>query len=142
VGGITYEDLLTGVVVATAIDLKSNSNFDLGTRKGSRCLFFDSFMVGEDEVQLRLDWTDIDPSGNPVLDADFYSTATGKRKKALNSNPAHHTSANTLGKRIYEWKYSYAELEILVQVSWNVAVSEDAKATDSSSATVIKGQTE
>ena len=37
-----------------------------------------------------------------------------------------------------EWKYSDVELEILVQVSWNDSISEDARATDCVSATGTK----
>ncbi len=38
--GVTYEDLLSGEITATAVDLKSGTKFVLTTRLGSRCLFF------------------------------------------------------------------------------------------------------
>jgi hypothetical protein len=44
----------------------------LGNGGASQCLFFEKFLCGEFEIQLRLDWNQLDEHGGPTLDADVY----------------------------------------------------------------------
>ncbi len=84
---VTFED--TGEVLT------------LTTRPGSASHFFERFVVGEDEIQLRLDWSDLDANGQPTLDADFIDRKSGKHR-ALRGNRrlAHHTASSPSGAKI------------------------------------------
>src|SRR5690242_18019764 len=76
----------------------------LDTRQGSASHFFPRFPVGNDEIQLRLDWSDLDANGQPTLDADFIDLQTGKHRALRGKRrDAHHTGASLNGTRSYEW---------------------------------------
>lgn len=102
---VTFED--TGEVLAPA------------TRPGSASHFFERFVVGENEIQLRLDWSDLDANGQPTLDADFIDRKAGKHR-ALKGNrrQAHHTASSPGGDRVYEWEFEGLSRRFSVAVAW------------------------
>ncbi|HUT87497.1 MAG TPA: hypothetical protein VMX15_05385 [Candidatus Heimdallarchaeota archaeon] len=91
----------------------------LTTRPGSASYFFERFVVGENKVQLRLDWSDLDANGQPTLDADFIDRKTGKHR-ALRGNRrlAHHTESSPGGGRVYEWEFEGLSRQFSVAVAW------------------------
>ena len=124
-------------VVVTFLD--SGKVQQLTTRPGSSNHFFDRFEVGADEVQLRLDWSDMDVNGQPSLDANFTDRETG-RPRALKGRrrKAHHTRAISGDDRTYEWEFDGASLRFAVAVTWRATASDTLHATDSSDATIVR----
>lgn len=111
----------------------------LKTRPGSVCHFFDQFPVGDDDIQLRLDWSDIDHNGQPTLDADFINRATGKHRSIQGKRQdAHHTVSSPGGGRCYTWKFDGVSHEFSVTVKWLSSVSESTYLEDFCSAEVIR----
>lgn len=120
--------------------LSTGKSKKLGTRQDSVCHFFDPFMVGNDRIQLRLDWSDLDKHSNPKLDADFYDSKTnikcslrGERKNA------HHTPA-TDGTRTYCWEFKNYKLPFKVNIGW--LLSADATTGTSCSISLKINQSE
>jgi len=70
----------------------------LTTRERSASHFFPRFMVGDHEIQLRLDWSDLDSNGQPTLDADFIDRETGTYRALRGKRrDAHHN-------RVLAWR--------------------------------------
>ncbi|WP_319574401.1 hypothetical protein [uncultured Desulfobacter sp.] len=111
----------------------------LGVKKDSYCHFFDPFIIGDDDVKLRLDWNDLDSNGYPTLDADFYDIKTGKQKKLKSARlKAHHTKASTGKGRAYEWRFNGASYKFRIVVHWVASSSEKITIGDEVTAKVIK----
>lgn len=109
----------------------------LATRTKSACHFFDRFTVGEDEIQLRLDWSDLDCHGQPVLDADFIDRESGKHRALRGTRlGAHHTTSLPGEGRCYVWQFEDFSRKFRITVSWLASVVESANATDFCSAEV------
>ena len=115
----------------------------------SVCHFLPKFCVNKkEEVQLRIDWSDLDENNNfyPVLDADFYDKKTGKKLKTRSLSTAqkgaHHTKPIHGKGRFYEWIYKDGE-RILppfkVAVTWRTTVSVSAGVQITTIVDVIKG---
>jgi hypothetical protein len=122
---VTFED--TGEVRA------------LATRSGSASHFFDRFTVGEDVIQLRLDWSDLDCNGQPMLDADFIDRATGNHRALRGKRrDAHHTASLPGEGRCYVWEFDGLSRKFRVTVAWLASVVETVNATDFFSAEVIR----
>ena len=121
---LTLEDLQSGSVRAFATDLLTHSTQRLSIRPDSRCHFFDPFVSGDFQVQLRLDWNDLDSHGNPMLDADFYSLATGKMDKTMKQHPAHHTESDDGHSRIYKWVFKDIERQLQIMLALSKSVSD------------------
>lgn len=138
----SYFDLHAGLTKAEATDQRSGEKLSLSTKAGSHCLFFDRFQLGGYEIQLRLDWGDLDSTGSPTLDADFYKPDTGKKGKSKSLKSVHHTTAEMSNGRCYKWSFSEKDLDILVAIFWSVHIKETASATDECSAVVIMGNSE
>ncbi len=128
------------IETAKVIFLDTNQEESLHTKLNSNCHFFDKFNVGNDNIQLRLDWNDLDAGGFPTLDADFYNLDNGKKRnikgKRLNS---HHTKATVNEGRSYEWVFGECKLKFKVVLVFSVSISESIVLSDSCSAEVIKG---
>lgn len=111
----------------------------LEKKEGSASHFFPRFPVGDDEIQLRLDWSDLDNNGQPTLDADFINRQTGKHRSLRGKRrDAHHTTASPGNGRRYEWEFDGFSRQFSVAVSWKVSVSEKLSLTSSFSAEVIR----
>jgi hypothetical protein len=91
----------------------------LVNRKHSRCHFFERFCVGDDEIQLRLDWGDEVSSGFPTLDADFYDFKTNKKKRLKGQRLKSHNTEPEVGARKYNWSFKDFNRTFSVQVVWS-----------------------
>lgn len=83
------------------------------------------FKLEEVDVQLRLDWSDLDRNGHPTLDADFY-TKGGDGKKSVRlplkgeRGESHHTAVlDGDGPRTYIWEHMHHKIGFTVSVSYN-----------------------
>lgn len=101
---------------------------DLDTKETWRLSFWDDspsikvaeFVVNEDIVQLRLDWSDL-RNGNPMLDADFSDAKTGKRRKLTGERlRAHNTRPSDSGERSYEWTFRSEARRFTVAITWEL----------------------
>lgn len=111
----------------------------LTIRTGSACHFFPRFKVGNDDIQLRLDWAEPDSNGQPTLDADFIDCETGKHRRLRGKRrDAHHTESSPGKGRCYEWEFDGLRRQFSVAVTWCATVSEFTRATDSCSVEVIR----
>lgn len=99
--------------------LDSGETAELTTKPDSACLFFNRFEAGDDLVQLRLDWTDIDENGHPRLDADFLDPVTLKHRST--KGRPHHTSSAGPGERSYEWRFDDAVRRFTVAMTWSAS---------------------
>ncbi len=112
----------------------------LSTRDGSGHHFFERFPVGDDDVQLRLDWQHLDSNGQPMLDADFIDRKTGNHRRLHGKRrQAHHTSSIPGAARRYEWEFDGSSRRFTVAVTWLASASEKADASVSCSADVSRG---
>ena len=84
----------TSVARVQVTDLDSGETFDLHTKEGSACHFFERFEAGGYLIQLRLHWRDRDGKGYPKLKADFIDPATRKHRSLDGARPCapHHLS--------------------------------------------------
>lgn len=122
---VTFED--TGEVRALATRTKSASHF------------FDRFTVGKNEIQLRLDWSDLGCNGQPMLDADFIDRETGKHRPLRGKRRnAHHTPSLPGEGRCYVWEFEGFSRKFSVTVVWLASVVETVNATGFCSAEVIR----
>lgn len=111
----------------------------LATRERSASHFFPRFMVDDDEIQLRLDWSDLDSNGQPTLDADFIDRETGTHRTLRGKRrDAHHTESSPGEGRCYEWEFNGFSRQFSVAVTWRAVVSESVQVTDSCSAELIR----
>lgn len=121
--------------------LDTNEELTLEVKGDSACHFFPRFRVGDDEVQLRLDWSDIDEGGRPVLDADFYCLKTGKKRSLRGCRlESHHTNAVLEQGRQYVWSYKDCTRPFKVKVRWLVHAEMKVTVSMTAEATVINGK--
>jgi hypothetical protein len=112
---------------------------NLTTRERSASHFFPPFMAGDDKIQLRLDWSDLDRNRQPKLDADFIDPKTGKHRALRGKRrDAHHTESSPGESRYYEWEFNGFSRQFRVAVSWRDTVSETSQAIDECSAEIIR----
>ena len=136
---IERSQLAQHIVSATVKSLDTGKSMNLGFRPNSTCLFFGRFQIGDDTIQLRLDWSDLDGSGNPTLDADFYNTETGKKRSLRGErSEAHHTSSIAGQGRNYCWKFKDYESPFQILICWLGAASFKGSAGFSASGKVIR----
>jgi hypothetical protein len=103
----------------------------LKIRAGSVCHFFDQFTVGSDDIQLRLDWSELDCNEQPTLDADFIDHKTGKHRRVIGKRQcAHHTASSSGGGRRYEWVFDSVNRQFSVAVTWLSRVTESINVSD------------
>lgn len=97
----------------------TGKTYVLGVINNSVCHFFEKFKVGNDEVQLRLDWSDIDQNGYPMLDADFRNIYTCKKVELKGIRySSHHTRAIEGSGRAYSWEFQNYTCRFKVQITW------------------------
>lgn len=102
--------------------------------------FFNHFMVGEVKIQFRLDWSEQDNNGRPMLDADFIDGKTGKHRKLKGERRnAHHTPSLPGDGRSYLWEFKEFSRKFNVVITWCASLTECAHASDSCDAELIKG---
>lgn len=131
-------ELENNISSATVTFSDTNETCILKTRPSSACHFFERFSVGETEIQLRLDWSDLDNDGYPTLDADFIDQKTGKHRSLKGKRQcAHHTASSAGQGRCYEWVFDGFSLRFSVKVVWLANVSDGLLLGDSCSAEVI-----
>lgn len=119
--------------------LDTGEEITLETKGDSACHFFQRFNVGDDKVQLRIDWSDIDDNNHPVLDADFYSSKTGRKRSLKGCRlESHHTAAEK--GRQYDWSYKNYKKPFKVKVRWLARAEMNATAIATAVATVSKGK--
>ncbi|MET0013056.1 MAG: hypothetical protein ABW088_05330 [Sedimenticola sp.] len=124
---------------AKVIFLDTNQEYFLCTKPNSNCHFFEKFEIGQDTIQLRLDWSDLDADGFPILDADFYSSDTGKKRKLKGRRKdSHHVKALDDQGRTYEWEFEEYKLKFKVVVVVSASVTESMCLGDLCSASIIK----
>jgi hypothetical protein len=108
------------------------------TKERSVNHFFPRFPVGDDAIQLRLDWSCLDENGQPTLDADFIDRQTGKHRSLRGKRKdAHHTVASLENGRRYEWEFDGFSRRMSVAITWRVSVSESLSLKSEFSAEVI-----
>ena len=121
---IERSQLAQHIESATVVFLDTGEPMNLGIRPNSTCHFFDQFQIGDDTIQLRLDWSDLDDRGNPTLDADFYNTDTRKKRSLRGErSEAHHTSSIAGKGRNYCWKFKDYERPFQILICWLGAAS-------------------
>lgn len=126
---------------AKVVFVDSKKEQTLCSRPNSNCHFFDKVKVGNDVVQLRLDWNDLDANGFPTLDADFYSDDTGKKRKLKGKrHESHHTKAIENEGRTYEWVFEECKLKFIVVLVFSVSITEVIRVTDSCSTELIRAR--
>lgn len=116
---LSASEVEKAIASATATDVTTGRTQDL-VRKG-QCHFFERFRAGAYEVQLRLDWRDIDESGWPRLDADFYDPATGLIDKSMKGHLAHHTDTAGDGGHSYVWEFEDERRHLRIVHSWYIS---------------------
>jgi hypothetical protein len=131
------QDKISGVTVTFE---DTQEVLPLDTRMGSANHFFPTFICGVDEIQLRLDWTDIDNNGQPRLDADFIDPSTGKHRAIKGKRKdTHHTDATPGGSREYKFEFNGFSRCFTVAVGWRETVAEVIHLEDSCDAEIIQG---
>jgi hypothetical protein len=122
---------------ATVTFSDTGETYALKTRPGSSCHFFERFTVGDDDIQLRLDWSDLDHNGRPTLDADFIDKKTGKHRSLTGKRQcAHHTASSPGKSRCYEWVFDGFSRQFSVEVVWLETMSDGLGFDDICSAEV------
>ena len=126
---------------AKVIFLGSSEEQVLCTKPNSNCHFFEKFQAGNNTIQLRLDWNDLDINGFPTLDADFYSLDTEKKRKLKGKRQeSHHTKAIENEGRTYEWIFEGCKIKFIVVLVFSVSINESLHVTDSCTAEVIRAK--
>lgn len=134
-------EIKENILSATVTFNDTGDTYVLKTRPGSACHFFERFEVGDDYIQLRLDWRDLDQNGQPTLDADFINRKTHKHRSLRGKRLYSHHTASLPGKgRSYEWKFNGFGLRFSVKVIWLASASESFQMSDFLSAEMISEQ--
>lgn len=138
-GQIQRGQLSNEIESAVVIFHDTGESQSLAVREPSAHHFFPRFMVGTDEIQLRLDWTDPGSNGHPTLDADFLDPKTGKARRLKGEKrAAPHTASINGDGRSYEWSFSGFSQKFSVIVTWRASIVETCQASDSCSAEVVR----
>jgi hypothetical protein len=117
-----------GVVSATLRDLATGKEQQLTTRANSACHFVDRFHFGGYDIQLRIDWTDLNAEGDPTLDADFYHPGETKAIGRLTKHPAHHTRKAFDPREdtwIYDFEYNGLAMKLVLRVTREITSTID-----------------
>jgi hypothetical protein len=127
--GQTVSRIPPGIVSATLEDLATGKSYQLTTKpqsdkQQSNCHFAAPRVPrGEYEIGFRIDWSDLDASNSPTLDADFYRPGESRPIKECRGIPCHHTS-RTHDPASGEWTYRFEnesqELNLLLRLTCEV----------------------
>ncbi len=118
-------ELENNISSATVTFSDTGETYDLNTKPDSSCHFFNPFTIGNDDIQLRLHWSDLDHKGQPTLDADFINKKTGKHRSVKGKRKSAHHTASSPGKgRCYEWAFDGVSRQFSVKVTWLASMQE------------------
>lgn len=132
-------ELENNISSATVIFNDTGEIYNLSTKPNSSCHFFNRFTVGNDDIQLRLDWSELDQNGQPTLDADFINKKKGKHRSITGKRKsAHHTTALPGQGRCYEWTFEDYSRQFSVKIVWLAKLTEKIQISDFMSAEIIK----
>ena len=116
----------------------TGETYDLSTKTNSTCHFFNRFTVGNDDIQLRLDWSDLDHKGHPTLDADFINKKNGKHRSVKGKRKsAHHTASLPGEDRCYEWTFDEFSYQFSVKIVWLASMLEKIHVSNFCSAEIV-----
>lgn len=96
---------------ARLINSATGKEITLSTKPGSCCHFAGRIPYAKHEIGLRIDWSDMDASGDPTLDADFFNPGDTKPLKEPQFSKAHHTN-KTLKNGIWTYEFSFDGLRL------------------------------
>jgi hypothetical protein len=104
---------------ARLINVLSNKEFALTTKPEKCCHFVERFFHEGYEIVLRIDWSDMNQSGDPMLDADFYTPGETKPLEDKQLKCLHHTSKkpNADGLWVYDFKFADLSLQLYLKVT-------------------------
>lgn len=126
-------------IKSVTVIFSDGKTLELDTKPNSPCHFFEEFFVGDDIVQLRLDWSSLEDGRHPTLDADFYNSKNhDKRKLKGKRKEAHHTQANPHEARCYEWSFRETQHKIRVMITFLAGICEGTKFGGKCNATLTK----
>ena len=124
-------DLKNVIDSACVIRLDTGETQELSTKGASYCHFFDPVTIEGYKIIFRLDWSDLDKSGDPTLDADFYAIESDKKLKNVGERRlAHHTNTKNQNVRVYEWEFNEIEWPFKVVVRWIANIEEKIGLSD------------
>src|SRR5437660_7297923 len=89
--GMAMKTIPESIQDARLINSDTREEIALSRRSDSCCHFADRIPHANYEVALRIDWSDMDVTGDPTLDADFFSSGDTKPLKDRQFRKAHHT---------------------------------------------------
>ena len=127
-------------VIASAYVLRLDTGETqmLITKGESYCHFFEPITIEDYKIVFRIDWSDLDTSGHPTLDADFYDIETNKKiPNNDDRHAAHHTKTKDPKVRIYEWEFKEAKRPFKVVACWITDVREEMQFSDDPSCCVV-----
>jgi hypothetical protein len=106
------------------VDKSSGQEIVLFEREGRRCQFAKTIFHKDFEINLRIDWGDIE-YGDPSLDADIYRiVAKGKRKRITNRG-WHHTKVSFPAPgdiRSYRFCFQDLTLELVARKTLSTSI--------------------
>src|SRR5206468_8512277 len=108
------------IVAARLVSVASNKELALTTRSESCCHFVERFLHGKYEIGLRIDWSDMDQSRDPTLDADFFTPGNTKALREPQFTYVHHTrktwNADT-GLLVYDFNFADLNLQLRLELT-------------------------
>ena len=99
------------IKVARLINSATDKEIALSTKQDSCCHFADRIPCASYEVGLRIDWSDMDGSGDPTLDADFFHPGDTKPLRQPQFRKVHHTH-KTLEDGLWTYDFSFGGLRL------------------------------
>ena len=132
-------DLKNTIHSACVIRLDSGETQELSTKGASCCQFFEPIVIEGYKIIFRLDWSDLDKGGNPVLDADFYDIEKNEKQPNIGERrAAHHTSTKNSKIRVYEWEFKDVKWPFKIVVRWLVKIEDKIGVSDLASCEVYR----
>ena len=108
------------IIAARLINAASGKELALKTRSGSCCHFVERFSHGKYEIGLRIDWSDMDRSGDPTLDADFFTPGDTKPLREPQFKQVHHTRKAwdvAVELWVYDFDFDDLSLRLLLELT-------------------------
>ncbi len=118
------------IVAARLVNVASNKELSLTTKAESCCHFVDRFLHGKYEVGLRIDWSDMDRSGDPTLDADFFTPGSRNALREPQFKHVHHTRKTRnpdTGLLVYDFNLADLSLQLLLDLTREQTISGKAR---------------
>jgi hypothetical protein len=118
------------IVAARLLNVASNTEFSLTTKAESCCHFVDRFLHGKYEIGLRIDWSDMARSGDPTLDADFFTPGGRKPLREPQFKHVHHTLKTRnpdTGLLVYDFNFAGLSLQLVLELTREQSISGTAR---------------